>query len=89
VGSSPSASRSRPSSLPHAESSAAGTLVDVTELPPTISVEHAAKLLGVSRSAAYRAVAAGQLPSLRLGRRIYIPTARLLAMLGVSPEERR
>jgi excisionase family DNA binding protein len=46
-------------------------------------------LLGVSRSAAYRAVAAGQLPVLRLGRRIYIPTARLLAMLGVSPEERR
>jgi excisionase family DNA binding protein len=61
----------------------------VTELPPTISVEHAAKLLGVSRSAAYRAVTAGQLPNLRLGRRIYIPTARLLAMLGVSPEERR
>jgi excisionase family DNA binding protein len=61
----------------------------VTELPPTISVEHAAKLLGVSRSAAYRAVAAGGLPNLRLGRRIYIPTARLLAMLGVSPEERR
>jgi excisionase family DNA binding protein len=61
----------------------------VTELPPTISVEHAAKLLGVSRSAAYRAVAAGQLPSLRLGRRIYVPTARLLAMLGVSPEERQ
>jgi len=89
VGSSPSASRSRPSSRPSAESSAAGTLADVTELPPTISVEHAAKLLGVSRSAAYRAVAAGQLPNLRLGRRIYIPTARLLAMLGVSPEELR
>jgi excisionase family DNA binding protein len=88
VGSSPSASRRRPSSR-HAESSAVGALADVTELPPTISVEHAAKLLGVSRSAAYRAVAAGQLPHLRLGRRIYIPTARLLAMLGVSAEERR
>jgi excisionase family DNA binding protein len=88
VGSPPSANR-RPSSRRHGESSAAGTLADVTELPPTISVEHAAKLLGVSRSAAYRAVAAGQLPNLRLGRRIYIPTARLLAMLGVSAEERR
>jgi excisionase family DNA binding protein len=84
VGSSSSASRRRPSSR-HAEPSAA----DVTELPPTISVEHAAKLLGVSRSAAYRAVAAGQLPNLRLGRRIYIPTARLLAMLGVSAEQRQ
>jgi excisionase family DNA binding protein len=89
VRSSSSASRSRRSSRPDEESGAAGTLTDVTELPPTISVEHAAKLLGVSRSAAYRAVTAGQLPNLRLGRRIYIPTARLLAMLGVSPEERR
>ena len=88
MGSSSSASRRRPSSR-HAEPSAAGTLADVTELPPTISVEHAAKLLGVSRSAAYRAVAAGQLPNLRLGRRIYIPTARLLAMLGVSAEQRQ
>jgi excisionase family DNA binding protein len=89
VGSSPSASRTPASSRPDVASSAVGTLTDVTELPPTISVEHAAKLLGVSRSAAYRAVAAGQLPSLRLGRRIYVPTARLLAMLGVSPEERQ
>jgi excisionase family DNA binding protein len=89
VRSPPSAGRSRPSSRPDAESSAAGTPADATELPPTISVEHAAKLLGVSRSVAYRAVAAGQLPNLRLGRRIYIPTARLLAMLGMSPEERR
>jgi excisionase family DNA binding protein len=88
VGSSRSASQGR-ALPPYAESSAAGTPADAAELPPTISVEHAAKLLGVSRSAAYRAVAAGQLPCLRLGRRIYIPTARLLAMLGVSEKERR
>ena len=68
---------------------AAKIAVELSELPPTISVAQAAELLGVSRSAAYRAVAAGQLPALRLGRRIHIPTAPLLAMLGVSPEERR
>lgn len=89
MGSPHSAGRSRPSSPPNVVTNAAGTRAEATELPPTISVEHAAKLLGVSRSAAYRAVAAGQLPVLRLGRRIYIPTARLLAMLGVPPEERR
>jgi excisionase family DNA binding protein len=89
VGSPHSVGRSRPSSPPNVVTNAAGTRAEATELPPTISVEHAAKLLGVSRSAAYRAVAAGQLPVLRLGRRIYIPTARLLAMLGVPPEERR
>jgi excisionase family DNA binding protein len=68
---------------------AAKIAVELSELPPTISVAQAAELLGVSRSAAYRAVAAGQLPAPRLGRRIHIPTAPLLAMLGVSPEEHR
>ena len=51
-------------------------------LPPTISVEHAAELLGVSRSAAYRAAKAGQLQTFRMGRRLLVPTAPLLKMLG-------
>ena len=51
-------------------------------LPPTISVENAAELLGVSRSAAYRAVKAGQLQTFRMGRRLLVPTAPLLRMLG-------
>ena len=51
-------------------------------LPPTISVEHAAELLGVSRSAAYRAANAGQLVTFRVGRRLLVPTAPLLRMLG-------
>ena len=37
---------------------------ELTELPPTITVERAARLLGLSRSAAYRAAATGQLPTL-------------------------
>jgi excisionase family DNA binding protein len=89
VGSSPSASQVRPSPPSFKESSALWTPADAADFPPTLSVEHAAELLGVSRSAAYRAVAAGQLPSLRLGRRIYVPTAPLLAMLGLLAEERR
>jgi excisionase family DNA binding protein len=51
-------------------------------LPPTISVEHAAELLGVSRSAAYRAAKAGQFVTFRVGRRLLVPTAPLLRMLG-------
>jgi excisionase family DNA binding protein len=62
---------------------------ELTELPPTMSVEQAAKLLGVSRSAAYRAAASGQLPTLAFGRRLRVPTAPLLKMLGVSFEENR
>lgn len=51
---------------------------------PTLSVEEAAKLLHVSRVSAYNAVSAGEIPSIRVGRRILIPTAALLQMLGVS-----
>jgi excisionase family DNA binding protein len=62
--------------------------LEVAELPPTISVEHAARLLGLSRSAAYRAAANGQLPTISFGRRLLVPTSRLLEMLGLPVEER-
>lgn len=48
----------------------------------TITVEDAARLLGIGRSAAYEAVRRQEIPSLRLGRRLVIPVPRLLAMLG-------
>lgn len=56
---------------------------ELDELPPTISVERAARLLGLSRSAAYRAAATGQLPTLAFGRRLVVPTFRLIQMLGI------
>ena len=59
------------------------------ELPALLRVEQACQLLGISRSAGYRAATAGDLPILRLGRRIYVPTAPLLAMLGLLAEEHR
>ena len=49
----------------------------------TITVEEAAGLLGLGRSAAYEAVRRGDLPSRRLGRRIVIPVPALLTWLGV------
>ena len=39
----------------------------------TITVEEAAHLLGISRALAYQAVHTGDIPSLRIGRRIVIP----------------
>jgi excisionase family DNA binding protein len=57
-------------------------------LPGLLKVEQASTLMGISRSAAYRAVAAGDLPSVRFGCRLYVPTARLLELLGVAPEDR-
>jgi excisionase family DNA binding protein len=54
------------------------------KLPLVISVERAGALLGMSRSAAYRAVAAGVIPVLRCGRRMVVPTAQLLSLVGLD-----
>ena len=54
-------------------------------LPGLLKVEQASALMGISRSAAYRAVASGDLPSVRFGCRLYVPTARLLELLGLVP----
>lgn len=56
----------------------------IESLPPTISVERAGELLGVSRRAAYRAASRGQIPTLRVGRRLLVPTQRLLDLLGMA-----
>lgn len=41
------------------------------------TVEEAAQLLGISRSFAYEAVQRGEIPSMRIGRRILVPKAAL------------
>jgi len=45
------------------------------------TVEEAAQLLGISRSFAYEAVQRGDIPSMRIGRRILVPKAALLRYL--------
>ena len=45
-------------------------------LPLSLPVPKAAKLLGISRAASYRFASAGDLPVKRLGRRVYVVTAR-------------
>ncbi|MDQ3973805.1 MAG: helix-turn-helix domain-containing protein [Actinomycetota bacterium] len=58
--------------------------MNTDDLPHTLAVEQAGELLGISRRSAYRAAASGELPTLRLGRRLLVPTARLLALLGLA-----
>ncbi len=53
----------------------------------TITVEEAGRILGISRSAAYRAANAGQIPTIRVGRRLLVPTAKFCEMLGLSIED--
>jgi excisionase family DNA binding protein len=50
----------------------------------TITIEEAARLLGLGRTAAYEAARRGQIPSRRLGRRIVVPVPALLAWLQSS-----
>ena len=50
------------------------------------SVAEAGALLGISRAFAYELVARGEIPAMRLGHRIVIPTKRLLGLvLGGEP----
>ena len=86
----------RPGPVPTGPRPASSTEEDMTavglpqrmHLPGLLKVEQASALMGISRSAAYRAVAAGDLPSVRFGCRLYVPTARLLELLGLVPEGR-
>jgi hypothetical protein len=48
-----------------------------------LSVPVAGKLLGLGREASYRAAATGELLTIKFGRRLFVPMARLLQMLGV------
>lgn len=48
----------------------------------TVSVEEAAQVLGIGRRTAYQAAKEGTLPVLAFGRRLRVPVAQLLAMLG-------
>ena len=46
------------------------------------SVDETARRLGISRAHAYELIARGDLPSLRLGRRIVVPVRAIEALLG-------
>lgn len=55
----------------------------------TYSVEEAADLLGISRAGAYDAVARGDIPHLRMGRRILIPKSALHRLLEGGTDDVR
>ena len=48
----------------------------------TLTVEEAAAVLGIGRNSAYQAVASGQLPVIRIGRRLLLPRAALERLLA-------
>jgi excisionase family DNA binding protein len=52
----------------------------------TVGVPEAGRMLGISRSLAYELVARGELPSVRLGRRIVIPIRAIEELLASAWE---
>jgi excisionase family DNA binding protein len=53
---------------------------------PTIGVPRAARIIGCSNRAVYEAVERGELPAIRIGRRVFIPNARFLRWAGMVEE---
>jgi hypothetical protein len=53
---------------------------------PTVDVPTAGRVFGLNRSAAYDAIARGDWPTphIRIGRKIVVPTAPVLELLGLA-----
>lgn len=47
----------------------------------TVTVEEAARMLGISRNSAFEAARRGDIPTLRIGRRLLVPKAALERLL--------
>jgi predicted DNA-binding transcriptional regulator AlpA len=62
-------------------------MIDIATLPALISVPKAAELVGLSRASAYRFAATGELPTRRLGGRIFVVTAKLQAFIDGEVEQ--
>ncbi|RTL63699.1 MAG: DNA-binding protein [Hyphomicrobiales bacterium] len=50
----------------------------------TMTVPEAAEVLGIGRAAAYEAARSGQLPIIRVGKRVLVPVAALERMLSAA-----
>lgn len=47
----------------------------------TLSVREAAQMLGIARNSAYQGILLGQIPHIKIGRRILVPKAALMKLL--------
>lgn len=63
------------------------TWVEELRSTPVIRPQRWAELSGTPRSTVYDAVGRGDLPSIRVGRSLFIPTAPLLELLGVGGDD--
>ena len=53
-------------------------------LRQTLTVEETARLLRISRNSAYEAARTGEIPTIRIGKRVLVPIGGLERLLGRS-----
>jgi excisionase family DNA binding protein len=53
----------------------------------TLTIEEAAELLGIGRNTTYEAARKGEIPVIRIGRRLLVPKAALDRMLSIDEED--
>ena len=62
------------------------TLTEKIKRELSVSVEEAGRAIGVSRNVAYRGVKSGEIPSIKVGGRLVVPTGPLRRLLGIEGE---
>lgn len=55
-----------------------------SNLKQTLTIAEAAKVLGVGRNSAYEAARRGEIPTIRIGKRLLVPMAGLNRMLAAE-----
>ena len=55
--------------------------------PQAFTVSEASRLLRLSRNATYEGIRRGEIPSLRIGRRIFVPSEALRILLSIGKSQ--
>jgi len=63
-----------------------GAIATEPDEPLTCSVAETAKMLGLSRNSAYEAIRTGQIPSIRFGKRVFVPRVALNRMISEAAD---
>jgi excisionase family DNA binding protein len=53
----------------------------------TLTVDETAKILGIGRNSAYEAVARGEIPVIKIGKRLLVPKAALEKLLNCNQQK--
>lgn len=61
--------------------------VTLADRPECLTVEEAARVLRIGRSAAYAGVKSGDIPSIKVGRSIRVPKHQLVHLLDQGPQD--